>query len=162
MSLSTFSLLVFVNADAPNGILSTVQDELLITRTMDANTFAGQLVDGYGFIYQMHADGYRTLVLTDANNQFDNDLADLVLLGSTGSIVVEQNKYGAQGCTVLLGHINLAALINCQQMPHWSKRCGCFSYYNRYYNQFKGEPTNNDDFNPWHLDKPNPEPLDEC
>jgi hypothetical protein len=167
-------LLVFINESVDAPTLLTIQTQFEITSTITAAQFLENIAaDGYAYVDQIYSSGSRLLVLVDLNNLPDGILADFVLLALNGTMEVIRSNY-CSNTVVLCGQLEhfLVSLFSPDIQPTCvipvepcNDSCDCQPPLdngggNAYYGQFKGEPTNNDDFNPWHMDKPNPEPED--
>lgn len=178
----TFSppAVIFINTDLTAQVLSVFVSQLYITQVMDAATFDATVASDPYFLkrtYRCHddgdpchrhhchdgyvpQDGYRILVLRDLHDLTNRNLANIVLFAKAGLVSVLHNNFGPPGATLPIARVYLTALINLQKYQHW-----WFEWHRAahgYEQSWKGEPTNNDDFNPWHLDPHhNVEPRDE-
>lgn len=150
------SAIIFINTDLVDQVLGVFVRQLYITEVLTASEFDSNVSVNVNYVNNVHADGYRILVLRNLYDFTNRSLADIVLFAKAGLVSVLSNKYGPPGITLSIDRVYLTALINLQLVPPCPKHKG-----NEYEQGFLGEPTNNSDFDPGHLDKNmNPEPVD--
>lgn len=151
---------IFINTDLTDQVLGVFVSQLFITQVMDAATFDAIVAGNPDYYEQVHMDGYRVLVLRDLWDKTNRELADIVLFAKAGLVSVEHCKYGPPRATLPIARVYLTDLINLEKYNRYWHEWRSSHAYER---SWKGEPTNNGDFNPYRLDNPHGrvEPPDE-
>ena len=136
---------LFINTELTQSIIDTFTRQLFITQVMDAATFDAIVAsDGY-YVCSIHQDGYRIMVLREANDETNRHLADLVLYAKTGLVDVQYNHTGYPSITLPIDRVYLTALFHLNRPPPWDP---CHRRWTGQIFHFEGEIINTD-FRPY-------------
>jgi hypothetical protein len=162
------AFIIFLNDNVVAQIQGVFSRQFYLTQIMSAAVFDGYVAaqgfDGYGnsiFAQNIHADGYRIMVLRNYQDLTNRNLADIVLYSQNGLVSILFNKYGPPAGTFGIDRCYLSQLISVQKIPPRPPR---FPGFPNIYDLFKGHPYEAYDrnYDPNKKDPPiSPEPRDE-
>ena len=106
------SAIIFANNDLSPKVQETLEQQLYISETIDGYTFDSRILINSMYPSTIYLNNLRLLVIRDANDYSNRNLADVFLFIKNGLAEIEFQKNGPPTTTLPVANLNIERLLS--------------------------------------------------